>query len=475
MDEQDSLRNAYDPRLANYLLAVEMLKNGGYRINLPASPLDELGCLGQGISELAQILEQRAREQEKLDKVIASLNSGLMLEDILENVYRDFREIIPYNRIGLSLLDADGKRVTSVWGRSDQPEIKIDRGYSAPLAGSSLEKILKTGQPRVINDLLLYLRTKPQSESTQRIVAEGICSSLTCPLIANGTPIGFMFFSSIEPDTYSRVHVDIFRRIAQQISLAVEKGRLVTELAASKSAIEAQNEDLRRLNEVKNTFLGVAAHDLRSPLSQIQLATSLLLEPEPWLSEEERNSLLRSFLGNIEKHTRHMLDLLNDLLDVSLVESGELNLKFESVAMKKFLEEVVHNHSMLAANKGIQLVLAEVFDDHLVADPHRLRQVLDNLITNALHYSPPGATVFISGKRAENQWILSVEDTGAGSKDRETTYPDYAKASRQDGLVGKNSGLEMAIARRVVEAHGGEIGIDARHGKGARFWLSLPY
>jgi signal transduction histidine kinase len=475
--ENNSVNKAVDPRLENYLLAVEKIKNGNYRINLALNPVDELGCLGQGISEMAEILEQRYMEQERLEKVIFSINSGLMLEDILENIYRDFREILPYNRIGLALLENEGRRVTAVWGKSDQPDMKIERGYSASLSGSSLEKILQTGRPRVINDLIQYLKTKPQSESTQRIVAEGMRSSLTCPLIANGESIGFLFFSSVHPDTYSRVHIEIFRRIAQQISLSVEKGRLVSDLASSKSAIEAQNEDLRRLNEIKNTFLGVAAHDLRSPLSQIQLATTLLLEPEPWLSEEERNSLLRSFLGNIEKHTRHMLDLLNDLLDASQIEAGDLNLKFESVAMKVFLEEVVQNHTLLAANKGIKLVLSEVFDDQLVADPHRLRQVLDNLITNALRFSPPGTTVSVSGKLAENKWILTVEDDGPGikKKEKDMFFRDLMPVSKQDEVGTKNSGLELAIARRVIEAHGGEIGVDSRHGKGARFWLSLPY
>lgn len=476
--DNNVINKGFDSRLEKYRVAVELLKSGNTQVgSLPIHPLDDLGCLGIGISELAQVLELRAVEQEKLEKITSAINSGLMLEDILENMYRDFREVIPYNRIGLALLENEGRRLTAIWGKSDQPEIKIDRGYSAPMAGSSLEKILKTGNPRIINDLLHYLKIKPQSESTQMIVAEGLRSSLTCPLIANGVPIGFLFFSSTQVDAYSRTHIDVFKGIARQISMGVEKGRLVSDLAASKAAIEAQNEDLRRLNEVKNTFLGVAAHDLRSPLSQIQLATSLLLEPEPWLSEEERTSLLRSFLNNIERHTRHMLDLLNDLLDVSLIEAGDLNLKFESVAMKKFLEDVVQNHSLLAANKGIQLVLSEVFDDRLVADPHRLRQVLDNLITNALRYSPPGATVFVSGKRAENQWILSVEDAGTAgvpsSKDRH--HRDSSRSVKQDDGSGKSSGIEMAIARRVVEAHGGQIGVDSRHGKGSRYWLSLPY
>jgi signal transduction histidine kinase len=466
-----------DERVLLYQTAIERMKRGDYEINLPSRPMDDCGLLGQLLNELACALANQKQEQIKLEKITASMNSGLMLEDILENIYRDFKQIIPYNRLGLALIEEGGSRVRTVWGKSDQPLIKIEKGYSAPLAGSSLEKIIKTRQPRIINDLLVYLRTRPQSESTHLIVSEGIRSSLTCPLLLRDEPVGFLFFSSAQADTYANVHITTYNKIAAQVAACLERGRLVSELAASKAEIEAQNQELRQLNEIKNSFLGIAAHDLRSPLSQIQLATSLLLTPEPWLPEEERRSLLESFLNNIEQHTRHMLDLLNDLLDVSQIETGRLNLKFETVNVKSFMEEVLSTHAVLAANKGTRLLLEDIQDDKMVVDPHRLKQVIDNLVSNVVKFSLPGCTVKLKAYRDNSHWVFSIEDEGSGIRreDREALSQIFNFQSKEGGKPEKDPSLGMAISKQVIEAHGGQLGVEPVRGGGARFWFTLPY
>ena len=248
-----------DPRIPAYLQAIEKLKRGEYDVKIPVDPSDPIGRLGQSLRELAQALEASYFEIKKLEKITAQISAGLLLEDILEQVYRDFQAVIPYNRIGLALIDYDDQTVISRWARSDLPQIKLRKGFTAPLAGSSLQRIVDTRQPRILNDLRAYLVEKPESYSSRLIVEEGIQSSLTCPLIANGIPIGFIFFSSVEVNTYANAHVEIFQRVAEQLSLIVEKGRLVSELLAQKMAIESQNEELSRLNDLKNRFLGIAA------------------------------------------------------------------------------------------------------------------------------------------------------------------------------------------------------------------------
>jgi signal transduction histidine kinase len=466
-----------DERLFLYQAGIEKMKLGDFNIELPTQPPDDWGLLGQLLNELACTLENQKNEQNKLDAIISALNAGLMLEDILDNIYQDFGQIIPYNRIGLALIEHEDGIVRTVWGRSDQKALKIVKGYSAPLKGSSLEKIIQTGQPRIINDLLAYLHSKPQSESTHLIVAEGIRSSLTCPLVDRGEPVGFLFFSSNKPNAYAHVHIHTFKKIAAQVSVCVERGRLVSELASNKAAVDFQNEELRRLNEMKNTFLGIAAHDLRSPLSQIQLATSLLLTPEPWLPEQERRSLLESFLNNIESHTRNMLDLLNELLDISQIETGKLSLKFETVDVKAFLEEIAQTHSIYAANKGAQLVLDKIQDGKLVADPHRLQQVIDNLISNLVRFSPSGSKITMIAYRENSHWLFAVEDSSLEneSENRDALLKEFASLSENSDTIEKDTGLGMAISRQVIEAHGGKFGFDRVKTGGVRFWFTLPY
>jgi len=461
----------HDERIPLYFEAIQRLNRGEYDLALPAGA-DEIGRLGEALCDLARVLESRDREAQKLDQITARINAGLLLDDILENVYYDFREIIPYNRIGFSLIENDGQVVRARWAKSDQPGIKLTTGYVAPLEGSSLQTILTTGRPRILSDLAEYLERKPNSESTRLIVAEGIRSSLTCPLIANGVPVGFMFFSSVQPNTYADVHVETFLRIAGQLSVIVEKGRLVSELSEQKQAVERQNEDLRRLDDLKNTFLGIAAHDLRNPIAAIQTSVDLLMDPAFGISEEDRAYLLE----RMSHQTRHMLTLLDDLLEVTQIESGKLSLNLEPVNLREFLDEAVRQHAMLAARKGTRVLLQAVPEGRVTVDPLRLRQVVDNLISNAVKFSPPGSTVRVSAERIPAEWRVNVQDEGPGitEQDRKRLFQDFARLSAKPTGDEKSTGLGLAISRRVVQVHGGKIGVNSEPGHGATFWFTLP-
>ncbi len=461
-----------DKRISEYTAATEQLKQGQYGIDVSLSPPDELSDLGRALRDLAQALEMRYQETHQLSEITSQINAGLMLDEILEAVYQEFRAFIPYNRIGFSLIESNGERVRARWAKTDQPAAELQVGYSAPLHGSSLETIIRTGQPRILNDLDEYLKQKPGSEATRLITAEGIRSSLTCPLIANGVPVGFMFFSSIYPNTYADTHVDTFQRIANQLSVIVEKGRLVSQLAIQKQSIEQQNEELRHLNDLKNNFLGMAAHDLRNPLGNIQMALSLLSETDGGWTEETRQMLVKQSLGQAE----YMLQLLNDLLDVSQIESGKFTINPVSTDVGQFLQEIVRWHQQLAQIKAIRVVLELTTDGVIHADPIRLRQVLDNLISNAIKFSPSQSTVYVRAKPTESGWYLEVQDQGPGlsAEDKQRLFQHFARLSAQPTGGEKSTGLGLAITRRIVEAHGGEIGVNSTPGNGATFWLKLP-
>jgi transcriptional regulator with GAF, ATPase, and Fis domain len=225
--------------------------------------------LGQELQELAASLEMRYQERRTLNQITVKINSGLRLDQILEEVYRDFRNLIPYNRIGISLLDEGGKVLRARWAKTNRRKVKLGAGYSGEMPGSSLQVILETRQPRILNDLPDYLSKKPESGSTRLIVEEGYHSSLTCPLIANGVAIGFIFFSSVERNAYADVHVEIFSQIADQLSVIVEKDRLVSELAEKSTHIQQQTEELVRLDNLKNFFLGMrpTIYAIQSPIS----------------------------------------------------------------------------------------------------------------------------------------------------------------------------------------------------------------
>lgn len=155
-----------------------------------------------------------------LKRLTDYVSSGASLDEVLDFVYEEFQPLLPYQRIGFAEIDVDRGRVTARWARSDR-ELVLKSGFSAPLAGSSLELLLTSQRPRVLNDLVQYLARHPQSLSTQHIVEEGFRSSFTCPLLVEAKPVGFLFFTSDSPNAYSYMHTSLFQQIAGQLALQI--------------------------------------------------------------------------------------------------------------------------------------------------------------------------------------------------------------------------------------------------------------
>ena len=223
-----------EDHLAIYRDAIRTMREGDFSISLPENKNAKIEPLEEFETELIRLaawLELRFDEINKLQEVSDEISKGSFLDDVLDCIYDSFRKIIPYDRIGCALISDDYQSVTAYWAKTNYSDnVNVTQGYTAPLEGSSLETILYTGQPRVLNDLKAYLQANPKSASTQRIVAEGIQSSLTCPLVSEGKPVGFLFFSSLEKNTYQREHQKIFLYIARQVSGLIEKSSLYQQI-----------------------------------------------------------------------------------------------------------------------------------------------------------------------------------------------------------------------------------------------------
>ncbi len=243
--------SAPDERIPAYRRAAKAMARGQFRPPFPdvvvGAAADEIDRLGSALWQLGIMLERRFAEADALIRLGERVNAGLLLEEVLDQIFDAFRSIVPYDRIGCSMLEDDGRIVRAVWTRSLGAKPKLGVGYSAPLAGSSLARIIETGRPRIINDLERYLLEHPGSDSTRLVVSDGVRSSLTCPLVALSKRIGFVFFSSNQPNAYSERHVELLMRVAGQISLVVEKSRLYAELLRTKSQLEAANQRLNQM------------------------------------------------------------------------------------------------------------------------------------------------------------------------------------------------------------------------------------
>ena len=230
------------------------------------------------------------------------------------------------------------------------------------------------------------------------------------------------------------------------------------------------NTDLSTLNETKDRFLGMAAHDLRTPLSGV-VGLAQVLGDEPLGPEQKR------YVDGILASSEHMLSLINDLLDVAKINSGRLDLDLQDVDVAGLLSRVAEFHAPIAKKKGIALEIAAASGaGSLKLDSKRIFQVLDNLIGNAVKYSKPGTTVTIGARRAQGRLSLWVQDQGVGvaAKDLPKLFLEFSRTDSRPTGGEDSHGLGLAIVKRIVELHGGTVHASSEPGKGSRFTVEFP-
>ena len=190
--------------------------------------------------------------------IILQRQLGELFKEVLNYIYDAFRTVIPYDRIGYALVDEDSQTVETLWTRA-KGERQANAGFSVPLKDTPLSPLLDTHKPRIhiIDDLDVYLRTQPVSCSTPPFLKTGVRSCLTCPLVVGSKPVGFLFFSSQKPETYTNHHTVVFDKIALRISTVLEKARLYQELAQTQQKLLETNRILRQMANVDG-LTGVA-------------------------------------------------------------------------------------------------------------------------------------------------------------------------------------------------------------------------
>ncbi len=251
-----------------------------------------------------------------------------------------------------------------------------------------------------------------------------------------------------------------------------ELSRVNNELINLQRELNRKNAELERLNDLKNRFLGMAAHDLRNPLSNINAISDFLQKKSDNFDERQNR-----FVNHIKELSSFMLNLVNELLDISAIESGNVKINSTPTNLVLLIETNINLNKELANKKNIEILFESNVDSLILKiDNNKIDQVLTNLLTNAIKYSNNDTKIFVSLKRQETEVLINVQDQGQGIAEDEVVslFKPFQKTSTKSTAGEKSTGLGLYIVKRIVEAHQGQIEVESEVGKGSTFYFSLP-
>jgi signal transduction histidine kinase len=399
-------------------------------------------------------LGRRVDLLEAAGRCARALGSSLELDEAFNAFIRELRGHVPFERTAIVLAEGGSAQVIATSGRG--AEEVFPPGTHRPVEGSLLTEVLR-GET-------LY-REEMEDElypEEAELLALGLHSRVAAPLIAGARAFGMISVVRAEPRAFAREEVDL-------ISLL---GRLVATAVLNIRAYEAERttvEELRRLSALRADFVSLVSHELRSPMATVIGSARTLQQRWRELTPEQRDA----FLALIGDETTRLASLIADVLDTSRIEAGTFSYAFAEVDLAELVRDVTAAAGVGQDEVRIDATIAEPLP-HVRGDAERLRQVLANLVENAVKYSPAGEVVDVHATATNGRVVVDVRDHGPGVSvdDQTLIFEKFGRAKTGKMLPG--TGLGLFIARSIAEAHGGSVEVRAAPNGGAIFTLALP-
>jgi len=415
--------------------------------------------------ELGESLTQQIATSEIL-RVIAS--SPTDLQRVLNAVAENAGRICEAN--DALIYRFDGRRIEGVADYGPLPG-NIGMGPRGVDSQSIPGRAVMDRQTIHVHDLYAV----PESELRAGFLRKHSTRTvLATPLLRQGVPIGVIMIRRMEVRPFTDRQIALLETFADQAVIAIENVRLFQEIREKSRQLEEANERLTELDRLKSDFVSNVSHELRTPLTAIKGAVDLILrEVTGPLNEKQTHYLTR-----VRSNTQHLAGLINDLLDLSKIESGKLELSSTRVSLGGLVHEVVETLRPVAAEKIVALDVTIPEPSILVwADRDKITQVLTNLIGNAIKFTPPHGRVTVSSASDDADWVrVSVSDSGLGisANEHERVFVKFYQVAPNGGPKPKGTGLGLAISKTLVELHGGKIWVESEINRGSTFYFTLP-
>jgi signal transduction histidine kinase/ActR/RegA family two-component response regulator len=332
--------------------------------------------------------------------------------------------------------------------------------YVVMCDGDGPQAIERSGDSQPPNELMrnVFSSQRPQ------LAVRGSHALLAAPISGRGRQLGVLAVAGRRAPLFASDDLDLVQLLADQAAIVLDGARLYEELASA-------NRELSEATRVKSEFLANMSHELRTPLNAILGFSGLLTEQiGPSLTDRQRR-----FLHNIEEAGQHLLELINDVLDLSKVEAGKLELRPEVIALDALLEPVCAAARASAQSKGITFEVQTQANEGLLLDPTRVRQVLFNFVSNAVKFTPSGGRVHLRALLDGPDLLVAVADTGIGiPADARSRVFGVFERLHEGRVKTEGTGLGLALTKRLVEQMGGSIAFESEDGQGTTFRVCLP-
>jgi diguanylate cyclase (GGDEF)-like protein len=395
--------------------------------------------------------------------IAMTTNRSLELKEILENTLDKILEVMQFQAGAIRLVDPEGAKLVLKASRGLPPDF-TQKYKEIPVEDMIAGQVATSGYPVVIEDAHL----SPHQDSP--IFRMGFISLVAIPLKSKDRVVGTMTGASRVPRSFAPQDLELMTSIGNQLSIAIENATLYTQ---TKAVVE----QLKEADRFKSEFLSNISHELRAPLTSIIGYSELLLDQVTG----ELSSRQGEYIANIQNSGTHLLEIINNLLDLSKIRAGKMEMHFGEFSMRNLILSCMKAVTPLASKKG-QNLEPRMEEGSLVinADEIKVKQILLNLLSNAIKFTHHGGTIIIDARSSvlEEQPAIevSVIDTGIGIKqdDLHKIFEEFRQADSSYTRQYPGTGLGLPIARRFVEMHGGQIKVESQFGKGSRFTFVLP-
>jgi len=406
-------------------------------------------------------------QQRASGEVLAAISSSIAdTTPVFDRILASCERIFSGKVIAINLLDEENHRLHLVAYQGPDRD-KLEQARASGLPYEETGTALAIARRTVLHYPDIANGDDVPSGVRQAAAATGVKACIVAPMLWEGKGIGSIFVSRDFTGPFSDKELALLKTFADQAVIAIQNVRLFRE-------IEEKSRQLEVANKHKSEFLANMSHELRTPLNAI-IGFSEVLQEKLF---GDVNAKQEDYLRDIHSSGKHLLGLINDILDLSKVEAGRMELDLSTFDVGAALanamtlvRERAQRHG-IALGKTVEPTLGEV-----TADERKVKQILVNLLTNAVKFTPDGGSVDVMARRESEAIVIAVRDTGIGiaPEDHEAVFEEFRQVGHHYTNKQEGTGLGLTLTRRIVELHGGRIWVESELGKGATFTFTIPF